>query len=481
MATHTTPVSSSAATHPARSSRWVWMLVLVLIVAGGVGGAYWWTHGREAKAAPRKETDAARENASAATEAVRVEVVHPQKGGIVKTSTQIGSVHAFESADLYAKVSGYLKKQTVDFGSRVQAGEVLAEIDDPEVIKEAERAAAELEHANAKVAQANARVETAKSEMQASKAAIAQAEADVASSTSRRKYREKELARFQGLFSRGAVPQSVIEEEEEHLEGAKATERSSQAAVLTAQANFEASKAKVDQAKADLFEAQANVEVDKALLAKANVLVDYTKIVSPYTGVVTLRNFFPGDFIRSAAAGGDRPVLRVARTDKVRVVTFVPDRDVPYTDVGDKAIVTLDALPGQKFEGRVSRFADSEEVQSRTMHTEIDLPNPDGKLREGMYGLAMIILQQDSTNLTVPTSSLTGKSEGGTASVFVVRDGKAKLVPVSVGADDGIRVEILKGLTADDLVITSKNLVVDGTPVTVAEAPKAEGSVARSE
>ena len=110
MATHTTPVSSSAATHPARSSRWVWMLVLVLIVAGGVGGAYWWTHGREAKAAPRKETDAARENASAATEAVRVEVVHPQKGGIVKTSTQIGSVHAYESADLYAKVSGYLKK-----------------------------------------------------------------------------------------------------------------------------------------------------------------------------------------------------------------------------------------------------------------------------------------------------------------------------------------------------------------------------------
>ena len=206
MAAHTTPVSSSAATRPARSSRWVWMLVLVLIVAAGAGGAYWWTHGREAKAAPREETNAAQENASAATEAVRVEVVHPQKGGIVKTSTQTGSVHAFESAELFAKVSGYLKKQTVDYGSRVQEGEVLAEIDDPEVIKEAERAAASVAQAKAMVEQANARVETAKSEMEASKAAIAQAEADVASSTSRRKYREKELARFQGLFCAGPCP-----------------------------------------------------------------------------------------------------------------------------------------------------------------------------------------------------------------------------------------------------------------------------------
>src|SRR6185312_8957181 len=121
-----------------------------------------------------------------------------------------------------------------------------------------------------------------------------------------------------------------------------------------------AAKAKIEQAKADLEEAKATVDVDKASLDKAKVLVDYTKITSPYDGVITDRKFFRGAFIRSAADGNPIPLLTVARTDVVRVVTMVPDRDVPYVDVGDPAEVTLDALGSRVLKGKVSRYADTE-------------------------------------------------------------------------------------------------------------------------
>src|SRR5262249_14928911 len=150
--------------------------------------------------------------------------------------------------------------------------------------------------------------------------------------------------------------------------------------------------ARVKKAEADLTEAKANVAVAEAKLDKANVLVGYTTITSPYDGVITNRRFFEGDFIRSAAEGGSVPLLTVAAIDKVRVITQVPDSAVPYTDVGDNAEVTVDALPNEVFKGKVSRFSSSEDPSSRTMHTEIDLPNAKEKLRPGMYGIAKIIL-----------------------------------------------------------------------------------------
>jgi multidrug efflux pump subunit AcrA (membrane-fusion protein) len=105
------------------------------------------------------------------------------------------------------------------------------------------------------------------------------------------------------------------------------------------------------------------------------------------------------------------------------------------------------------------------------MRTEIDLMNPKNRLREGMYGIATIILEDSSQYLTVPTSALAGKSEGGKASVFLVRDGKAHQVPVKIGADDGLRVEIVSGLRPDDSVVLNGGYVADGVHV----APVAAG------
>ena len=158
-------------------------------------------------------------------------------------------------------------------------------------------------------------------------------------------------------------------------------------------------------------------------------------------------------------------MLTVARTDKVRVVTEIPDRDVPQTNVGDPAEVTLDAMPGEVFKGKVSRFADSEDPNSRTMHTEIDLPNPNDRIKPGMYGIAKVIVDTATKNSTLPAYCLVGESKGGKADIFIVKDGKAKKTSVTVGDDDGIRVEILSGVTPEDEVIVNTGSVADGVPV----------------
>jgi HlyD family secretion protein len=261
-------------------------------------------------------------------------------------------------------------------------------------------------------------------------------------------------------------------EEQERLNAAVEAERAAEAAVRKARTDLTTAKFRIEQAEAELFEAKAGVRVAEAGRAKANLMVAHTRIISPYDGVVIRRSFHPGDFIRTSDAGNNIPLLTVAQTDKMRVIIYVPDRDIPSLDRGDPTEIKLDALPGLTFRGKVSCFSETEDPQSRTMRTEIDLPNPDGRLREGMYGITAIILQDNSSNLTVPASAVTGRSENGKTSVYVVRDDKAHMTPITIGADDGIRVGVLTGLKADDVVILDSGMASDGMAVIVTEPSK---------
>jgi HlyD family secretion protein len=433
---------------------------MALVGVAAIGGGFLWNHEHTAKGSHEGGT-IEHQPGSGSARAPRVEVVLPKKGGMQRTSTQIGSVHPDEWAELFAKISGFLKEQSVDIGSKVKQGQVLAVIDDPEIVKERDRAAAALEQAKTIVKVAETRITVEEKNREAAAANVKQAQAEVARYAATRKFREKVLARYRGLYERNAVDLAIVQEEEEHLESAIANEGAAQAAILTAQAKLLAAEAAVEQAKADVAQAKANVAVDAATLAKDQVLVDYTTIMAPYDGVITLRTFHVGAFIRSAADGEARPLLTVAKTDKIRVVTYIPDLDVPFVDLGDEADIRLDALPGEVFKGKVSRFSETEDPQSRTMRTEIDLPNPDGRLREGMYGQATVILETNLKNLTVPASAIVERSDGERSKAFayVVRDGKAHKVPVTIGAEDGIRVEIVEGLTQEDHVVLNGRAV----------------------
>jgi len=412
----------------------------------------------------------------------RVEVVHPSSGGLQRTCIQPGSVEPFKAADLYAKASGYLKEQSVDIGSHVKEGQILARISVPEYETQVQRDKARVRDANAKVKQMAAHLKAAQAEARAADAAIQFAKVLVQSKTAFRKYREKQLKRIKELVAKNALDERTRDEQEDYYASAFEAENAANEAVNSALEKASAAHAKITQAEADLDEANAEVAVAVEELAKSNVLLDYTVIHSPYSGVITKRTFHVGDFIKSADQGGTTPMLAVEMTDVMRVVVQVPDRDVPYIHEGEPASVEIDSLPGTIFDSHgdrkieVSRWADAEDPSTRTMRTEVDVPNPDGKLRHGMYGRVTLKLGSGMPNaLRIPSGCLFGKAERGWGVVRVVKGNKVKLTPVRYTIDNGLETEIIEGLSKDDLVIArATGPLEDGSAVVVIDG-KASG------
>jgi len=399
---------------------------------------------------------------------IAVKVIRPRKGAMERITTQPGSVQAFESVDLFAKVSGFLKTQKVDIGDRVKKDEVLAVVDVPELEKQVERDKAAVEQARSKVSQMKARVTVAQADLEAAKAAVIQAEANAKSAAAWVRFRGLQHQRMKDLFASRSIEEKLVDESKERYEASVETEQAAQAAIATTKAKVTAGAAKIMQAQADVAAAQAEVQVAQADLEKVQVQVAFATIHAPFDGVVTHRGMFPGDFVRAANESGSMPLLNVQRTDLMRVIVQVPDRDVIYADVGDSAIIEIDALPGEKFTAKISRIAQSQDPQTRLMRVEIDLPNTKGKIRNGMYGRVTILLDKATDKLSIPTSCLVSKVQGqGKGSVYVVRKDKAHLVTVRLGEDNGLRVEILEGIGPEDQVILNPGYsLVEGAPVT---------------
>lgn len=450
------------------------LLGATALALGGVGW-YVFAHGKEPHAAPAGSVPA--------VSAVPVEVAAPRPGGLDRTCSQPGTLEPLECADLFAKVSGYLSEQTVDIGSLVRKGDVLARISAPELEKQVREDAADVTRAEARADQMAAAVTTAEADHRAATAGVALAQAESKSKASYRTYRQKQRDRIRQLVADKALDEKVADEQEDQFQAAVSAELAAGEAVSAAKQKEAAAQARIKQAQADFKHATAEVAVAKAHLEKAEVLFGYTVIRSPYTGVVTKRNFHPGEFVRSAEAGERVPVLAVERTDVMRVVIQVPERDVPFVDIGDDAVVTLDALPGLvlKTAGAdkvgVSRVAASEDPHTRMMRIEVHVNNPTGKLRRGMFGRVALALQVGTADaVRVPSAALVGKAEGGRGSVRVVRDDIAHVVPVRYGTDNGSEVEIVSGITAADRVIVRASGPVDtGTqvsagPVTAAKS-----------
>jgi HlyD family secretion protein len=457
--------------------RWAaWAVASALALAAGVGLAYAWNaYAAQGPNQPSSDDDSSQSedaddsdgNDSSEEKArLKVKVVKPQKGGLVRTTTQPGVLHAFQYADLYAKQSGYLMSQAVDIGDTVTRGQTLVEIYDPEVEQRAEEAAAAVEQAKAEIELAAARVTAAQAAVTAAEAIVSQRKAQVGQYTAARKFREKEYVRYIELTQRRAVDYRVSDEKQAEYESMLSAETEAEAAVKTAEAELEKAMADVVHAKAALQAARALLRVREAAQKAAQIMTTYLKLVSPYDGVVTNRNYHRGAFIRAAMQGEQPPVLSVARTDVMRVVVYVRDIDVPYLDREDEAVIRIDSLRGEEFRGKVARFSEYEDPANRTMRAEIDLENPTGRLREGMYGAVTILLEPPTDHLTVPSGCLHECTEQGEGQVFVVHGHTANETSVRVGRDDGIRAEITGGLSEDDQVVASySGSLEDGEPV----------------
>ena len=398
---------------------------------------------------------------------VKVDVIRPRAGGMDRTCVVPGSIHAYEAAELYSKVSGYLEKLNVDIGDRVTAGQVLAELFSPELQRDVDRGNAAVEKAQAQVGQMKAQIVAAEADHHAAETGIARAEAGVKRDVAAFNFRDKQFRRFQELVNSKSVDERLVDEKEDQRLAAQAAVDASEANLAEARALVASAAAKIEKAKADLVDAEAEVDVAKANLAKAKVYTDYMRITAPYDGVITLRGFHRGDFIRGADQNGVLPILTVERTDIVRLVVYIPDGDVPFTQPGDETSTEIDAIPSHKFTGKVSRIAFSEDKKTKTMRTEIDLPNEQGLLRNGMYGRTKLMLHPGDPKLfTVPSSALVGSTKGSKGTLYVVRDGIALKTQVELGVDNGVTAEITSGVTSDDLIIIgNNNALVDGRPV----------------
>jgi RND family efflux transporter MFP subunit len=454
-------------TQTTQPSYWKWLALAGVVVLGLVAGAWQLVRSGASTAKANDDPQIAQRPKAGGR---RVQVVLPTKGEMDRTSTQPGSVRAFESVQLYAEASGYLKTLNVDIGDSVKKGQVLAEVAVPDLRKQVDQYRAAVKQAKARVDQMTAGIASALADVEAARAAVPQAEALAKSKAAELRFREQQLKRMRDLLALRSVDERLVDEKTEQRDAAREAQIGAQEGVRSAKAQVTAMDAKVAKAHADKAEAEAEVDVTKALLEKAEVQVEFATIKAPFDGLITERNYFRNDFVRSANESGTHlPLLTVQRTDRFRVVVQIPDRDVPFARPGEAATVEMDALPGEQFPGTLARVSRSEDPQTRLMHVEIDLLNPKGKIADGMYGRVTIILEK-SNMLAVPPSCLVGTVHEGKGKVFVVRDGRAHLVTIQVGANTGVRLGIVSGLKPSDRVIVQPDSSIeDGMAVTPSE------------
>jgi HlyD family secretion protein len=420
-------------------------LVAVAFCAG-ITGLFLRNKGRNASA---------QEPVVAAKDAVEVKIIHPRKGALERLCVQPGSVHSFESIELFAQVPGFLKTQTVDIGDRVKKGALLAKVDVPDIEAQVDRNLAVVIKTESQLDQMKAHVDVAYANLDAAQAAVTQAKATAKAADAWVKYRKIQLGRMDSLVKSSAIEDRLYDESKERHDASIETEIAAKAAIVTTEANVKACKAKIEQAKADVEEAKAEINVAKAGLKKSQVKLEFATITAPFDGVITYRSMNPGDFVREAnGATNINPLLTIHRTDLFRVVVLVPDRDVELISVGKLATLKIDSLPGRNFYPRVSRIGTTLDPHTRLMRVELDLHNDrDGKIYHGMYGQVTIVLEKGKEQLSIPTGCLAGKAADDKGSVYVIRSGRAKKIDVKLGMDSGLRVAVLNGLSKDDQVI----------------------------
>jgi HlyD family secretion protein len=397
--------------------------------------------------------------------ATRVSVVRPERATIRHTTAQPGQIEPFEVTPIHAKLAGYLVDLPVNIGDVIKKGDVLARLSVPEL--EAERlqkqaavtqAEADSAQAEAAVAVADAGVTHAQASLTEVQATVRRAEADVARW-------QAEYRRVAQLARESAVTGSLLDETRSKLEAANAASDEAQAKVTSAKAAEAEAEARLAKARADLGSAAAAVAVARADLRRVEALLGYSTIHAPYDGVVTRRNADTG--LLTVPGGQAEPLLIVARTDQVTVEVGVPEADAPLIGPGDRAEIRLPALGDRVVTGQVTRTSWILDLSTRTLRAEIDLPNPEGALRPGLYAYATILADEHKDVPTVPTTAVL--RDKGKAYVVIVADGQAHRREVQLGLSDGTRIEVISGLNGEAVVKNNPEALEEGQPVEVVE------------
>jgi membrane fusion protein, multidrug efflux system len=215
-------------------------------------------------------------------------------------------------------------------------------------------------------------------------------------------------------------------------------------------------------------QAQANVAAADANVRRLEQLEGFKKVYAPFSGVLTKRNVDPGALINAGAGAAGRELFDIARVDPLRVYTSVPQAYAPYIKVGASTTVTLQEFPGQRFSARIARTAEAIDPNTRTLLTEVDVPNKDGRLLPGSFGEVHFAVGSNVDKVTIPVNAMLFRSAGAQLAV-VGSDNKVQLRPINIGKDYGATLEILGGVTTNDqVVINPPDSLEEGETVNVA-------------
>lgn len=348
-----------------------------------------------------------RDTDSVIIEHVRVKKVSRQT--IYRTLSVPGTVLPYQQATLYGMVAGYLDEIRYDIGDFVKKGDSIAKIAVPELETELKRYAAELKRC---------------------KAALKRDQAN----HNFMNIIYNRLANIQGNN-----PDMVSVEQ-------------------------------VDEARGKYEVAQAEVELAKAMIGVANsnyhrikVLLSYSEIRAPYDCIITTRYVHPGALIQTATSSqtGVSPIVHVMDIDTMRIQFYVPETDVLFIKIGNTIRLGLKELTGKVFEGRITRFARALKEETRSMLAEVEIPNKEHHLKAGMYTIVTVVLEEHHNAIMVPAEVVL--TELDKAYVYTVENGIVKKLPVQMGIDDGVQIEILDGLTGEEMVIVGgRGLVSEG-------------------
>jgi RND family efflux transporter MFP subunit len=377
--------------------------------------------------------------AAALAQDASVTTVLPERKSLPRVIEQPGHIEAFEETPLFARIAGYVQKVHVDIGDRVRVGDVLAEVSVPEMEEELKQKEALVAQAQAEVAQAQGALRAAGANVETANALVRQAEANRARAGAEFQRWESEYKRVQALVVRRVLDEQTRDETHNQFQAAAAAREEVEAKVKSAEAARDESAAHRDKAKADVSAAAAKLQVRKADQRRLEALLGYARVKAPFEGIVNERNIHTGHLLHPGSASGE-PLFVVVRIDPVRVFVDVPEADAVLIQPGAAARVRVQVLRGREFAGKVTRSAWALNAKTRTLRTEIDLPNPDGLLRPGMYAYASITSERPAV-WTLPAAAVV--LQGDQAFCFRVENGKAVRTPVRVGARDGAAIEVL--------------------------------------
>ncbi len=340
-------------------------------------------------------------------------VARVERHNIGSTLAIAGEFKSFQDVDVHAKVAGYIRQIYVDVGDHVKEGQTLAVLEVPEL-------AAQLSGAEAAARAAQEQIHKAQGDVQRARSSHAAVHSVYV--------RLKQAADSRA----GLVAQQEVDDAE-----AKDLETEGQTA----------------SAEAELASAKQQLEVSQANQKQYSAMADYMRIVAPFAGVITNRYADTGALIAAGTSSSTQaiPVVRLAQTSKLRLVLPIPESVVAQIHLGDPVKVRVQALD-QEIEGRVSRFADSLDRQTRTMETEIDFDNRAGRLISGMYTETRLSLREKKNALTIPLEAVSRNGEEATV-LAVNGENVVEQRRVRLGVEDSARTEVLSGLSEGERVI----------------------------